>query len=74
VLKGGVGTASTVLDNGVTVGAIVVVNSAGEVLDPTTGLPWMADLARQGVFAGVGKNDPWQAYASRLIEAIPKKQ
>ena len=35
---------------------------------------WMADLARQGVFAGVGKNDPWQAYASRLIEAIPKKQ
>ncbi|MEI6254082.1 MAG: P1 family peptidase [Mycobacteriaceae bacterium] len=46
VLKGGVGTASTVLDNGITVGAIVVVNSAGEVLDPTTGLPWMAELAR----------------------------
>lgn len=46
VLKGGVGTASTVLDSGVTVGAIVVVNSAGEVLDPATGLPWMADLTR----------------------------
>ena len=46
VLKGGVGTASTVLDSGVTVGAIVVVNSAGEVLDTATGLPWMADLAR----------------------------
>ncbi|MGV0994195.1 MAG: P1 family peptidase [Mycobacterium sp.] len=45
VLKGGVGTASTVLDCGVTVGAIVVVNSAGEVLDTATGLPWMADLA-----------------------------
>ena len=45
VLKGRVGTASTRLDNGVTVGAIVVVNSAGEVVDPATGLPWMAELA-----------------------------
>ncbi len=45
VLKGGVGTASAVLDCGVTVGAIVVVNSAGDVFDPATGLPWMAELA-----------------------------
>ena len=44
VLKGGVGTASTTLPSGVTVGAIVVVNSAGEIADPATGLPWMADL------------------------------
>jgi len=44
VLKGGVGTASTTLDSGVTVGAIVVVNCAGNVVDPATGLPWMADL------------------------------
>ena len=42
VLKGGVGTASTTLPSGVTVGAIVVVNSAGEVVDRNTGLPWMA--------------------------------
>jgi len=47
VLKGGVGTASTTLPSGVTVGAIVVVNSAGEVLDPGTGLPWMAELAEE---------------------------
>jgi L-aminopeptidase/D-esterase-like protein len=47
VLKGGVGTASTTLDSGVTVGAIVVVNSAGEVFDPATGLPWMADLSAE---------------------------
>lgn len=47
VLKGGVGTASTQLPSGVRVGAIVVVNSAGEVFDPATGLPWMADLARE---------------------------
>lgn len=44
VLKGGVGTASTTLPSGVTVGAVVVVNSAGEVVDRTTGLPWMAAI------------------------------
>jgi L-aminopeptidase/D-esterase-like protein len=46
VLKGGVGTASAVLqESGVTVGALVVVNSAGDVFDPGTGLPWMAESA-----------------------------
>ncbi|OBA77322.1 hypothetical protein A5641_19040 [Mycobacterium sp. 1554424.7] len=44
VLKGGVGSAATKLPSGVTVGAVVVVNSAGEVADRATGLPWMADL------------------------------
>ncbi|OCB30411.1 hypothetical protein A5675_03725 [Mycobacterium malmoense] len=47
VLKGGVGTASTMLPCGVTVGAVVVVNSAGDVADRATGLPWMADLVRE---------------------------
>ena len=36
-MKGGVGSASTVLGNGVTVGAIVVVNSFGDVMDPESG-------------------------------------
>jgi L-aminopeptidase/D-esterase-like protein len=44
VLKGGVGTASTTLASGVTVGALVVVNSAGNVIDQTTGLPWLTYL------------------------------
>lgn len=44
VLKGGVGTASIRLASGVTVGAIAVVNSAGNVVNPATGLPWMPDL------------------------------
>lgn len=47
VLKGGVGTASTTVDLGpatLTVGALVVVNCAGNVVDPATGLPWQADL------------------------------
>lgn len=46
-LKGGVGTASRALPSGVTVGAVAVVNSAGEVVDRETGLPWMADLTRE---------------------------
>ncbi|MFS4097696.1 P1 family peptidase [Streptomyces sp. AF1A] len=36
-LKGGVGTASTVLGSGITVAALVVANAAGSVLDPETG-------------------------------------
>ena len=39
-LQGGVGTASVTLPDGVVVGAIAVVNSAGSVIDATTGLPW----------------------------------
>jgi len=42
VLKGGVGTASVMLESGVTVGALVVVNAAGDAVDPATGLPWLA--------------------------------
>ncbi|MHA7649536.1 P1 family peptidase [Mycobacterium sp. ML4] len=44
VLKGGVGTASVTLPSGVTVGALAVVNAAGEAVNPGTGLPWMAEL------------------------------
>lgn len=44
VLKGGVGTASTTLPSGVTVGVLVVVNSAGNVVDQATGLPWLSYL------------------------------
>ncbi len=47
VFKGGVGTASTTLPSGVTVGAVVVVNSAGDIVDRTTGLPWQADLIEE---------------------------
>jgi L-aminopeptidase/D-esterase-like protein len=37
-LKGGVGTASTVLGSGITVGALVVANAAGSAMDPETGV------------------------------------
>ncbi|MCX5342959.1 P1 family peptidase [Streptomyces atratus] len=37
-LKGGVGTASVRLASGITVGALIVVNAAGSVVDPRTGV------------------------------------
>lgn len=37
-IKGGVGTASVLLADGITVGALVVVNAAGSVVDPRTGV------------------------------------
>jgi L-aminopeptidase/D-esterase-like protein len=70
VLKGGVGTASVTLPSGVTVGAIVVVNAAGEVVDTTTGLPWQAD---QIVEFGLTRPpaDQIAAFAARNIEISP---
>lgn len=39
-IKGGLGTASAILDSGITVAAIVAVNSLGSVIEPATGRPW----------------------------------
>ncbi len=39
-LKGGIGTASTVLSGGTTLGALVVVNAVGSCVDPATGELW----------------------------------
>lgn len=39
-LQGGVGTASVVVHGNVVVSALAVVNAAGSVIDPATGLPW----------------------------------
>lgn len=70
VLKGGVGTASIRLDSGVTVGAIVVVNSAGEAFDTATGLPWMAEYRREfGLVEPPA--DQIAAYAGRHQELSP---
>lgn len=70
VLKGGVGTASVTLASGVTVGAIVVVNAAGDAVDPATGLPWQADLIEEfGLVAP--PTDQIAAYADRRAEFSP---
>jgi L-aminopeptidase/D-esterase-like protein len=47
-LKGGIGSASLMLANGVAVGAIVAVNSFGSALRPGCGRFWAADLALPG--------------------------
>ncbi len=39
-IKGGLGSASEVLTSGITVAAMVAVNSLGSVIDPKTGLAW----------------------------------
>ncbi|MFC7343026.1 P1 family peptidase [Saccharopolyspora griseoalba] len=41
-VKGGIGTASAVLPDGTTIGALVAVNASGSPIDPDTGLPWTA--------------------------------
>jgi L-aminopeptidase/D-esterase-like protein len=70
VLKGGVGTASVTLESGVTVGAIVVVNAAGEVIDTATGLPWQADQVEE---FGLTRPpaDQIAAFAARNVEFGP---
>jgi L-aminopeptidase/D-esterase-like protein len=54
-IKGGLGTASLVLDSGITVGAIVAVNSLGSVVCPATGRPWEIGLEVDGEFGIQGK-------------------
>jgi L-aminopeptidase/D-esterase-like protein len=49
-IKGGLGTASLVLDSGVTVAAVVAVNSLGMVINPENGRIWEACLEREHEF------------------------
>jgi L-aminopeptidase/D-esterase-like protein len=53
-IKGGLGTASQVLESGLTVGALVAVNSFGSVIDPATGRPWETAQERAGEFGHQG--------------------
>ncbi len=54
-MKGGVGTASEALDSGITVGAMVAVNSLGLVVDPATGSPWEIRLEIGDEFGALGR-------------------
>ncbi len=51
-IKGGVGSASLLLDTGITVAALVAVNSLGTTVDPATGTFWEARLETGKEFAG----------------------
>lgn len=64
-IKGGLGSASHVLDCGLTAGAMVAVNSLGSVINPATGRPWEIGLEQDGEFGPAGQR------AVRLPAAAP---
>lgn len=68
-LQGGVGTASARTATGHTVGALVVVNAAGSVVDPATGAPWAADSEVAGEF-GDRTGVPVEGEPTRLNTTI----
>jgi L-aminopeptidase/D-esterase-like protein len=53
-IKGGIGSASLVMDSGITVAALVAVNSLGSVINPETGGIWESRLEVGGEFDGQG--------------------
>ena len=73
-LKGGVGTSSITFDDGpacgLTVGALVVANPVGAVIDPGTGLPWGGDDLE---YHGLVPPDPGEvaAYAGLAAKGTP---
>ncbi len=60
-MKGGLGSASISLPNGLVVGAIVAVNAVGDVIDPTTGM----------VVAGVRTDDGKRLADARVLLRSP---
>lgn len=54
-IKGGLGTASRILDSGITTAALAAVNPDGEVINPKTGRPWEIGLEIEGEFGRQGK-------------------
>ncbi len=54
-IKGGLGSASEILETGLTVTALVAVNSLGSVISPATGLLWKVHLEVDGEFGLLGR-------------------
>ncbi len=54
-IKGGLGTAGERLENCLTVGALVAVNSLGSVINPSTGQPWEIGLELESEFGEMGR-------------------
>ncbi|MET7774597.1 MULTISPECIES: P1 family peptidase [Streptomyces] len=69
-IKGGIGTASAVLDSGITVAALVVANAAGSAVDPETGVLY-GELLRDGRTAYPAA-EVHEAARQRLAEAAAK--
>ncbi|NSY40106.1 P1 family peptidase [Leisingera sp. ANG59] len=75
MLKGGLGSASLVLDSGVTVGALVAANPLGAVTTPGERYFWAAPFEIGGEFGGLGPDKAaglGRTLESRKIAAIQK--
>ena len=71
-LKGGIGSASVVLESGTTVAALIALNAVGSAVDPTTGLPYAVGLGLGDELAHVGRPGAAELEASRgRAEALP---
>ena len=66
-LKGGLGSASTALPNGVTVGALVAANPTGSVTVHRTSHFWAAPFEIGDEFGGMGLPHPMPAEASNVL-------
>jgi len=64
--KGGLGSASTVLPNGITIGALVAVNALGSATIGDTRHFWAAAFEEDGEFGGLGMPHPFPQDASDL--------
>ncbi len=65
-LKGGLGSASARLDNGVTIGALAAANAVGQVTIGDTPYFWAAAFEAGGEFGGLGFPSPLPAGATEL--------
>lgn len=65
-LKGGLGSASTVLENGVTIGALAAVNAAGTTTVSDTVHFWAAPFEIGDEFGGLGLPSPIPSSARKL--------
>jgi L-aminopeptidase/D-esterase-like protein len=70
-VKGGVGSASAVLDGGVTVAALAVVNAVGSTIDPATGELYGARFGLPGEFDGLRAPDETERAAALETAQAP---
>ena len=70
-LKGGVGTTSTQLADGTTLGALVVVNAAGSAVDPATGELWAARHCRPDDLPPLRRPDASELAAAHERSPVP---
>ncbi|RUT81098.1 peptidase T4, partial [Mesorhizobium sp. USDA-HM6] len=66
-LKGGLGSASSVLDRGVTIGALAAVNPTGSVTVGRSRHFWAAPFEIGDEFGGLGYPDPMPEDAKKIL-------